>query len=87
MFPYSYCQTLTPEFAGELFSKLMKSMDIDNLRSFAYKPLTNGIVKRFHGTLNSVLGRVVSESQREWDRNLHSERTPLKRHEETEKMK
>ena len=59
-----------PEFESELFSELMKSMDIDKLRLFAYKPSTNGIVERFYSTLNSVLRKVESESQREWDRNL-----------------
>ena len=45
-------------------------MDIDKLRSSAYKPSTNGVVERFHRTLNSMLGEVVSESQRDWDQKL-----------------
>ena len=59
-----------PEFESELFSDLMKSMDIDKIRSSAYKPSTNGVVERFHRTLNSMLGKVVSESQRGWDQKL-----------------
>jgi Integrase core domain len=59
-----------PEFESEMFSELMKSMGIDKLRSSAYKPTTNGVVERFHRTLNSMLGKVVSESQRDWDQKL-----------------
>jgi len=35
-----------------------------------FKPSTNGAVERFHRTLNSMLGKVVSESQRDWDEKL-----------------
>ena len=59
-----------PEFESELFSQVMQWMEIDKLRTTAYKPSTNGIVERFHRTLNSMLGKVVSESQRDWDDKL-----------------
>jgi len=41
--------------------------DIDKLHTTPYKPSTNGVVERFHRTLNSVLGKVVSDSQCDWD--------------------
>jgi len=56
-----------PEFESVLFSELMRLLQIDKLRTTAYKPSTNGIVERFHRTLNSMLAKVVSESQRDWD--------------------
>jgi hypothetical protein len=59
-----------PEFESDLFSELMRIMEIDKLRTSAYKPSTNGTVERFHRTLNSMLGKVVSESQRDWDQKL-----------------
>jgi len=40
---------------------------VDKLRTTPYKPSTNGVVERFHRTLNSMLGKVVSTSQRDWD--------------------
>jgi len=40
------------------------------LRCVAYKPSTNAVAERFHWTLNSMLGKVVSESQRDWDERL-----------------
>jgi len=58
------------EFESDLFAELMKWMGIDKLRTTAYQPSTNGAVERFHRTLNSMLGKVVSESQRDWDDRL-----------------
>ena len=55
------------EFQSELFAQLMKWLEIEKLRTTAYKPSTNGMVERFHRTLNTMLGKVVSESQRDWD--------------------
>jgi len=59
-----------PEFESELFSNLMRWMEIDKLRTTAYQPSTNGAVERFHRTLNAMLGKVVSVSQRDWDERL-----------------
>jgi transposase InsO family protein len=58
------------EFESQLFNELMHWMKIDKLRTTAYKPSTNGVVERFHRTLNSMLGKAVSESQRDWDLQL-----------------
>jgi hypothetical protein len=59
-----------PEFESELFTQLMRWMEIDMLRTTAYQPATNGVVERFHRTLNSMLGKVVCDSQRDWDERL-----------------
>jgi hypothetical protein len=45
-------------------------LEIDKLRTTPYKPSTNGVVERFHRTLNSMLGKTVGESQRDWDERL-----------------
>ena len=45
-------------------------MEIDKLRTTPYKPSTNGVVEQFHRTLNSMLGKVVNETQRDWDERL-----------------
>jgi len=47
-------------------------MEIDKIRTTAYKPSTNGVVERFHRTLNSMLGKVISASQRDGDDKLPS---------------
>ena len=48
----------------------MRWMEIDKLRTSAYQPSTNGAVERFHRTLNTMMGKVVSQSQRDWDERL-----------------
>ena len=58
------------EFQSELFLNLMKWMEIDKLRTTAFHPACNGVVERFHRTLNSMLGKAVSDSQRDWDDKL-----------------
>jgi len=58
------------EFESELFSQLMTWMEIDKLRTTAYKQFTNGIVERFHRTLDSMLEKVISKSQKDWDEKL-----------------
>jgi transposase InsO family protein len=59
-----------PEFESELFQQLMTWMEIDKLRTTAYKPSTNGVVERFHRTLNSMLGKIITDGQRDWDEKL-----------------
>ena len=59
-----------PEFESQLFQELMRWMEIDKLRTTAFHPSCNGVVERFHRTLNSMLGKAVSESQRDWDERL-----------------
>src|SRR5208282_5305082 len=59
-----------PEFESALFEQLMRWLDIDKLRTTPYKPSTNGAVERFHRTLNSMLGKIVSDGQRDWDERL-----------------
>ena len=54
-------------FESELFNDLLSRLGIDHARTSAYKPSTNGQIERFHLTLNAILGKVVSENQRDWD--------------------
>jgi len=44
-----------------------KELDIDKLRTTAYKASTNAVAERFHRTLNSMIGRMIDEFQRDWD--------------------
>jgi hypothetical protein len=48
-------------------SELCQELHIDKTRTSPYKASTNGAVERFHRTLNAMLGKVVSEKQRDWD--------------------
>ena len=55
------------EFESDLFKSLLDWMGVDKLRSTVFRASTNGQVERFHRTLNSMLAKVVSENQRDWD--------------------
>jgi len=55
-----------PEFEGELMAEMCRVMEIDKIRTTSYKASTNGQVERFHRTLNSLLGKVVAENQKDW---------------------
>jgi transposase InsO family protein len=56
-----------PEFNSQLMAELCKNLRIDKVRTSAYKASTNGAVERFHRTLNSMLGKVILEHQKDWD--------------------
>ena len=57
-------------FESQLFNELCRCLHIDHVRTTAYKPSTNGMVERFHRTLNSILGKVIAHNQRDWDQHL-----------------
>ena len=54
------------EVDSSLMREICRSYGFDKVRTTAYKPSTNGAVERFHRSLNSMLGKVVSDSQRDW---------------------
>ena len=44
-------------------------MQIDGnrqIRTTAYQPSLNGMVERYHRTLNSIIGKIVRDDQRNW---------------------
>ena len=46
---------------------LCKVYNIDKIRTSTYKPSTNGTTERLHRALNSMIGKVVSDSPKDWD--------------------
>jgi len=55
------------EFEGHIFKEICELFGVDKLRTTAYKPSTKGALERMHRTLNTMLGKVVDEKQRDWD--------------------
>jgi hypothetical protein len=51
-------------------AELCRAYGIEKIRTSSYKASTNGAIERFHRTLNSMLGKVVAESQRDWDQHV-----------------
>ena len=58
------------EFENNLMHELCDLLGINKIKTTVYKASTNGAAERFHRTLNSMLGKVVSTSQRDWDDKL-----------------
>ena len=48
----------------------MKRFDIYHVSTSPYKPSTNGLIERFHRTLDEILGKVVDRAQRNWDEGI-----------------
>ena len=60
------------EFDNRLMKALSDVYVIDKIRASAYRPSTNGTTEHLHMTLNYMLGKVISESQRDWDTKVPS---------------
>jgi len=59
-----------PNFESHLFQELNRLLSIDRIRTTPYKSSTNGNIERFHGTVHSMLAKLVSDSHRDWDQKL-----------------
>jgi transposase InsO family protein len=55
------------EVDSSIMRAVCRLLDIDKMRTTAYKPSTNSAIERFHRTMNAMLGKVVAEHQRDWD--------------------
>ena len=47
--------------------EICRLLDVDKLRTTAYKASTNAAAERFHRTLNSMIRRMIDENQRDLD--------------------
>ena len=54
------------EFESSLMLELCRWLDIEKLRTTAYKPSTNGIVERYHRSLNTIMAKIITDDQRNW---------------------
>ena len=58
------------EFRNELLGELCRLMGVAKATTTAYRPQTNSVSERSHLTFNSMLAKVVSVNQRDWDERL-----------------
>ena len=54
------------EFNAELFTGLCKFFNVSKLRTSQYRTSTNGMVERYHRTLNHLQGKVFGDTLRDW---------------------
>jgi len=57
---------LGKEFEAELQQELLRILGINLLKTSGYRPQTNGACEVWHRTLNSMLTKVVKDSQKDW---------------------
>lgn len=58
------------EVHGTIMKEVCRLLQIDKLNTSVYKPSTNATCERFHRTLNTLMGKVVSDRQVDWDDHL-----------------
>jgi hypothetical protein len=58
------------QFESKVFQGLCTRLGIDKTRTSAYHPQSDGLVERFNRTLEDVLSKYVSPTQRDWDEHL-----------------
>lgn len=56
------------EFMSHLMVDICRLFNVKKLRTTPYHPECNGVVERFHGTLNKILAHFVRPSGSDWDR-------------------
>ena len=59
-----------PNFESNLFKELCAALGVAKVRTSPYEASTNGLIERFHLTLNAMLAKTVKENQRNWDDRL-----------------
>jgi len=57
--------SLSGKLNSKVIAGLCKQLGIDQTRTAAYCPQTNGQVERFNRTLVAMLSKVVSENQKD----------------------
>ena len=61
---------LGPEFQNDIFRHLCRLLHVNQLRTTSYRPNCNGRIERVHRSLNSLMAKVVGETQRDWTQHL-----------------
>ena len=65
--PLSLLTDNARELEGELMTEVCRLLGVDKLPTTVFKASTNATVERFHRTLNSMMGRMLENHERDWD--------------------
>ena len=68
--PLSILSDRGGEVDGQLMHEVCQLLHIDKLHTSSYHPACNAQIERQHRTLNTILGKVVSDHQTDWDEML-----------------
>ena len=68
--PISLMSDLGREFQNAIMDEICRLLEVERLRTTAYKPSTNGAVERLNRTMNSMIGKVVADHQQDWCQHL-----------------
>src|SRR6218665_2668756 len=52
-------------FDGNVFREVCRLLNIDKVRTSSYRPPTNGLIERFHRTMNAMISKVISSHQKD----------------------
>ncbi|KAL3853041.1 hypothetical protein ACJMK2_016625 [Sinanodonta woodiana] len=58
------------QFESEIFQEICRLLGIENTRTTAYHPQSDGMVERFNRILAAMLSAYVNEHQDNWDEHL-----------------
>lgn len=56
-----------PAFESELFTEICQILGIEKIRTTSYEPRTNGLIERYHRTMNQMIAKMVADNHRNWD--------------------
>ena len=66
--PEELLSDLGAEFVSECMQEVSRLLSIKQLSNTPYHPMCNGLVKKFNGSLKSMLKKLCSEQSRQWHR-------------------
>jgi transposase InsO family protein len=64
--PFEVLSDQGKEFEAELHAALLQSLGVNKIRTSSYRPQTDGVCEAWHKVLNTLLAKVISETQRDW---------------------
>lgn len=55
-----------PAFESAVFREMCSILGIEKIRTTSYEPRTNGLIERFHRTMNQMIGKMIADNHRNW---------------------
>ena len=75
-FPTEVLNDNGPQFVSSVMSEVSRLMSIHQVHSTPYRPMVNGVVERFNGTLKEMLIRMCAQRTRDKAERVQEETVP-----------